>query len=315
MTFEKAYCTELDADVTAYKARREFFAQEDDSLRYHFFCPDSECNVELVGVKIYSTSKLAMPPHFRTFPNREHSKTCSIIKELEVGDGSKDAKKNRAKNGNKTSKFVNEFILQRPAKKSDNKGPSSNYDDEFDIEPRTKKHSTPSEFKAGDKPIKTSYLENVVDCYEAMDEEDRKKYTILLNGELRTYKNTFKNIKYFQDGTNFIFYGQIKPIKPYGKNFSIKFIDRAWIDNKSYDIKIYITEEIINQYRLKRLFNESMKQLSSADKKLLTEHPPVCYFVGAYPTLKTVPLQESVKFDILEVNITNLDHLVIKFKE
>lgn len=316
MTFEKAYCEELDANITAYKIRRHFFGQEDTTVRYNFFCPDPDCNIEMTGVNIYQNGRLKHKPHFRTKKGVKHTSTCSIIKELE-NDGSKNAENNGPRHGAKLSKFINEFILSRPKKESNNKGPIDNEDDDFDIEPRTKRHQTPSSFHAGHKPIKTSYLENVVDCFEDMNAEERKKYMINLNGVKRSYHSTFKDIKYIRDGENFIFYGEIQPIKAYGENFSIKFKNKTKRNEEESPLMLsmYITKEVINNYRLKRLFQESMKELVALDEKTIKENPPICYFVAAYPTLKTIPSKEGSSFDVLEVNITNLDHLVIKFKE
>jgi hypothetical protein len=52
MTFDKAYCQEFNGNITAYKARREYFAQGDINYKFTFFCPDENCNVELTSVNI-----------------------------------------------------------------------------------------------------------------------------------------------------------------------------------------------------------------------------------------------------------------------
>ena len=108
---------------------------------------------------------------------------------------------------------------------------------------------------------------------------------IELNGENRTYAKTFKKIAYFEDGKNFIFYGDIEPIKEYGKNYAITFKDKAWFNKKAYRVTIYITEELISKYRLRRLFRFSIGTLAKLGKEFKSA---TCYFAGAYPELKTV---------------------------
>lgn len=312
MTFDKAYCKELNANITAYKARREFFAQEDISLKYNLFCPDENCNVEFTGVNIYPVGKIKHRPHFRTKKNCEHSDSCSIINEIDKENKSiKSGHKTNNNHGQKKFKYPDEFILHRTKSETNNKSSSNDNDDDFDIEPRQKGNSTASESSEA-KPHKTSYLENVVDSYEYMSDKDKRNSYITLNRERRTYHSTFKQIQYFMDGENFIFNGDIEPIKVYGKNYSIKFKDKVWIDRKPYQISIYITDETINKYRLSRLFRESIETLALTGDKFKTAK---CYFVGTYPRLKEVPLENGKSFELYEIIIDNLDHLVIKFTE
>ncbi|MDX4069881.1 hypothetical protein [Aliarcobacter skirrowii] len=308
MTFDKAYCEELKANITAYKARREYFSQNNENLRFKFYCPDENCNVELTGVNIYTLGKTKNRPHFRTKINSKHTDNCSIVVENEdninkKGEGLKSQ-------GHKFSNFPEEFILNRPKKEVESKGPKEiDFDDEFDIEPRIRNLNSTNSIE--NKPHRTSYLENVVDSFESMNDDEKKDRCIVLNGERKSYKNTFKNIKYCEDGTNFIFYGDIKPVKKYGDNFAIQFKDNVWFNGKFHSISIYITSKLINEYRLCRLFENTINTLAELKNKFESAK---CYFVGAYPMVKTLQKNGS-EYDVLEVIITNLDHLVIKFTE
>jgi len=311
MTFDKAYCEELGGNVTAYKARREFFAQNDLNFKFSFFCPDEKCNVELTGVNIYAIGKVKHKPHFRTKKNCSHSDDCSIVEELDKEAKSIDKGTTTATaHAHKTNKYPDEFILKRPKKENQNKSEQSD-DDDFDIEPREKRKST--NIPTNDsKPHKTSYLENVVDSYEDMNEQERKEAYITLNTQRKTYNSIFKKIKYFKDGENFIFYGEIEPIKVYGNNYSITFKDRIWIDNKQYPVNMYITDDLIINYRLSRLFRESIHILAKQGSNSKNAR---CYFVGSYPKVKEIQRKEGKTYIVYEVVISNLDHLVIKFEE
>lgn len=308
MTFESAYCQELGANVSAYKARREFFAQDDDNLRFTFCCPDEKCGVELTAVNIYTVAKTKHRPHFRTWPNGKHSQECDIVRKdtnfidanSSIGHG----------HGIKYSAYPSKLLLIRPPKEATSSASKySEFDDEFDVEIRQKTYG-PSNNKRCVMHT-TSYLENVVDSYERMTGAELTRHCIELNGQNRTYARTFKKIVYFEDGKNFIFYGDIEPIKEYGKNYAITFKDKAWFNKRAYRVSVYITEELISKYRLRRLFRTSMETLAKLGGEFKSA---TCYFVGAYPKLKTVNHRNG-SFDVLSVDVTNLDHFVVKFTE
>ncbi len=310
MTFDKAYCKELDANITAYKARRSYFSQDNEKLKYHFCCPDENCNVELTAVNIYTVGKFKHRPHFRTKRNAEHTKDCEIIQEIENNKSSK-GDGTHSGHANKSSSFPEEFVLKREKRETDQKAPKE-FDDDYDIEPRESKRSENTKNNNDSKPHKTSYLENVVDSYEEMSDTMKKSNFIVLNGIKRSYKNAFKLIKYCEDGEDFIFYGDIKPVVKYGKNYSISFKDKIWFNGKYYYASMYLTEDLINSYRLNRLFKASINEFANLKDNFKSAK---CYFVGAYPEIETVPKKDGTTFDILKIEISNLDHLVIKFTE
>ena len=310
MTFDKAYCEELGGNVTAYKAKREFFAQNNLDFKFSFFCPDENCNVELTGVN-YAIGKVKHKPHFRTKKNCNHSYDCSIVAEIDkeakiIDKGTTTA----TPHGHKSNKYPDEFILKRPKKENKNKSEQAD-DDDFDIEPREKRKSTTTPTTDA-KPHKTSYLENVVDSYEDMNEQERKEAYITLNTQRRTYHSTFKKIQYFQDGENFIFYGEIEPIKTYGNNYKIIFKEKVLINKKHYQINMYITNDLIKNYRLSRLFKESIDALAKLGSNFKNAR---CYFVGSYPEVKEIQGKDGKIFTLYEVVVESLDHLVIKFSE
>jgi hypothetical protein len=310
VTFKEVYCTELDGNISASGIRRIFFSQDDESIRYHFHCSDQNCNVQMDGVNIYSLGIAKRRPYFRTHPKQQHSLECLMIKELghhSVGS----AHQGEALDDD----FPSEFILQRLRNVDADSdllvGAHNGNGVDEDFYPRSGYRGS-SKAKGNKKPNQTSYLENVVDSFEGMDLEQRKTSFITLNGSNRSYKNTFKDIRYFEDGENFIFYGEIIPIKPYGKNFSIKFKNKACFNGSLYSVSIYILDKTISNYRMCRLFRESIQELASRGESLIGA---VCYFVGAYPRLQTVFKDDLTTFQVLRVDVTNLDHLVIKFSE
>ena len=145
-----------------------------------------------------------------------------------------------------------------------------------------------------------------------MNDNEKKEYKLNLYNKNRSYRNTFKKLQFYYDGEDFIFYGEIKPIKWYGKNLSIQFINPLFKDDKPLFASIYITENTIESYRLKRMFKESIKELERLqDDKI--EHSTTCYFVGSYPKIKSISKKDNSTFNVFNVDINNLDHLVTKF--
>ena len=311
MTFDKAYCEELRETITSYKARREFFSK-DDNEKFHFTCPDENCRTELTGVNIFTVGKFKHRPHFRTKKNYEHTKDCKIIDEITIPIKEGESEERKV-HGTKATKHPDEFILSRPKQESDAKA-IKEYDEEDDFarEEKTIQRKRTGKDDEYVKPHRTSYLENVVDSFENMKEEELSKTFITLNKDRRNYKRTFKNIKYAEDGTNFIFYGEINPIKKYGNNYAISFKEKIWFnDEKPRMVSIYITEDLIEKYRLRRLFKKTIEHLIEFGEKYKSSR---CYFVGAYPEEKTIEGKNG-SFNVLNIYLENLDHLVVKFSE
>ncbi len=193
MTFKEAYCKEFNGNITAYRAKREYFAQNDSTLRYSFHCPDENCNAELIGVNIYTLGGYKNRPHFRTKQKVKHTPDCFMIHEMELSESNP-----LTSGGNNTASYSNfptEFILERPKRESNSHKAEVHIDyDDDDVKPRRK--GKDGDGRDTHVPNKTSYLENVVDVYEQLvDTPNLQNHFITLNNIRRSYKNTFKNIK------------------------------------------------------------------------------------------------------------------------
>lgn len=108
-----------------------------------------------------------------------------------------------------------------------------------------------------------------------------------------------------------IYWGHVKSIKDYGKNYAITFKERPWFEGENRQISIYIRNELIESYRKRKMFRSWIDSLLKDGVSGVK-----CFFVGTYPTLKEVPVKTSTgSFCPLEVHLKNLDHLVLRFKE
>lgn len=75
---------------------------------------------------------------------------------------------------------------------------------------------------------------------------------------------------------------------------------------------MYITNNLISNYRLSRLFRGCIDTLA---KQGNNSKNAKYYFVGSYPRAKEIQGKNGKISIVYEVVIANLDHLVIKFGE
>ncbi|WP_273325145.1 hypothetical protein [Vallitalea guaymasensis] len=308
MKFDKAYCKELDKAITPYYARELFF--DETGIYYgkklEFKCRDENCRVELIGVNIYKEKRFKKALHYRTKPKTNHADECMFIAEnKEHKNGRNDEREDGE--GFKISKYPSEFLLERPKQK--NNGVNI-IEVEEDVDLPTKSTNGRGNDKRSTKKkskLKTSCLEHLVDCYLNGDKNQLKREVLTIGNKTKYFNNFFKKIKFCHDEQGLIYWGVLKGIKKYGGNYKITFKDKLKIDEEYLPVSIYIKDETINNYRRKKVFRSLISDLASSDDEV------TCFFVGAYPEKKEVEYNGS-KFNIMEVDIENLDHIALTFK-
>jgi hypothetical protein len=315
MKFDKAYCIELDEVVTPYAARDRHFNESGEWYlqKLNFLCEDKRCRAKLTGVNIYSIKRIKMPLHFRTWRDCEHSLSCEIVKsegaQQSGGRGGRNI--GEGEMGYKPSHFPNVFLLERPLKSSESltdREPDSGGESRVKAaRQRGGRHASGDEKFS---PVVTSFLENVVDCFNAATAEELRTHLLTIDGKTLSYRRFFKKIIYFQDGPGLIYYGPVEEVKSYGGDFRIRFRERIWDGDKKFRISIYLRKELIDAYRRSRLFRDTLAAMKESNEEI------ECFFVGAYPELVTIRhMKEGVEvvFEEYKVDITNLDHLVVTF--
>lgn len=315
MKFDKAYCVELDEVVTPYAARDCHFDETDELYlqKLSFRCEDELCRTALAGVNIYAVRRIKMPLHFRTWPGGEHTPECLIVK----GDPAKQSASQSDRTagggevGYKPSHIPNVFLLERPVTVS--KGGAALGAGEGSSKPPRASRRVGGSSGGGRENTSdyaTSFLENVVDCYDTMSPEERRRHHLRIGKIKMTYEKIFKRIIYFEDGPGLIYYGAVNEVRNFGGDYRIRFRDLIWEGEKRIRMSIYLKKSLIEGYRRSRLLRETLAEMSGGGGEIM------CYFVGAYPELKKVkrPVEGvETEFDVYEVNITNLDHLVVTF--
>lgn len=295
-----AYCLELDEIVEALDARNAYFSQNDKSLRFNFYCTDENCCIELIGANIYKPEEaVKRQPYFKTKPDKPHKSICKYYE-----DNKNKEKEHDEKYGSDPVKehiYPSVLILDRP-------------EHVFKIDKSIKKNEIKDEILkerisvAKNKYNKsnqseTIYLEKVVNYYET---NPKCEYLLKIDNITHKYKNWFKEITYFEDGKNYIFYDLIRKIKKYGNNYSIELKSKS-AKNK-FPFSIYLKKEVIENYRLKIDLIGRLEYFIDLieNKKDFNNKSAICYFVKTYPELRTEP------FNHYDIPINNLYHFVIK---
>ena len=183
MTFFSAYCEEFGR-ITALKAKTEY---ERTGTKLLFSCPDRSCGTELIGVNIYTDSKFKHKPHFRTRKGCSHSPKCFVVKEIEREDKEKN---NVIKAGgyNHISNHpdVFKFVERSESEERTSRAVQSQEDEQTQENGYRRTTFTSKEPTDNKKAFETSSLENIVDIFESLCEENRKAKTIIMFEKTRS---------------------------------------------------------------------------------------------------------------------------------
>jgi len=305
---DRAYCHQTDSVLTIYQVRDLHFDEGNDfnAKIATYECPDEDCSVELRGVK-HAAVEFKNAPHFRVLKNHDHGPECDFRK----GKTSKPDKDTGVGDPRdyKDSTFPSELLLERqplPYGTGKPKKPRG---------PRSKPQVISGADEDYAAPHRTSILEHIVETWLAHGKDVLRRELLTIGDMTKYYPNMFKPIEYFTNGRGFIYWGAVKEIRYYRHKdaYSITFVDKPWFDGEPRQIGIYIESDQIERYRRRRLFRRYMDSLLNA-----TQGSVNCYFVGAYPELKSedVVIKTGVgekRFRPLEVHLSNLDHLVLRF--
>lgn len=302
---DRAYCHQTDSVLTIYQVRDLHFDEDNDFSAHTatFECADEHCDVELRGVN-HKSIEFKNAPHFRVLPGHEHSEDCDFRKDKPAKPKPKDGT-GEARDF-KSTDYPSELLLERQpplygtGKPKKPRGPRK--------EPEAVSGDSGDGYTA---PHQTSILEHIVETWLTHGKESLSRVPLTIGPKTKWYPNAFKPIQYFATEKGLIYWGHVKSLKKYGKgDYSITFAERPWFQDDKRQIGIYITDEQISAYRKRRLFRRYLDSLLEAPEGQVR-----CYFVGAYPALKTeaVVPKEGKAFRPLEVHLTNLDHLVLRF--
>lgn len=305
----RAFCVELQQELSIAAARREFFSQEPPRSRFEFLCSTEACRAlgaKITGVR-YDVKPQDNPTfvaaHFRANPHYDHDARCEWVGEaeddaVEADASSADPLVQARKAKRKLDDYVDVFepVLDKPVKEKaqpDKAGPRKTEPAAAAApgsqanEPKTPRYSE----------TRTNNLERLVDCYRQakaeLSPDEFKMLNLRIPGQgempLRSY---FRHIKYAQAGDNgrVLFGGGL--VERYGAGFKFKFFDR--LEGKL--VTLYVSPAQMQAYRSSRYISEL---LSHAEEVKF-------YTVYALGNLTKSPSGKS-----FSVEVDDLRHLAI----
>ena len=312
MKFDFAYCLSLDEKLSIYDVRDLNFDETMafDSARESFQCPNDACRAafdvqNVLGTFNAKNVNYIRTPHFKNLPGTRHVEGCpyvssKILAAGEDADGDNDREEH----------FPSELLLTR---RQYVRKPSSPAADVGSLRDELKTPSANTATEHGSRetaPDKTSVFAHPVECFVSnFDDKDTLKRMPLKIGEhTASYGAFFKKIEYLQDNKGLIYWGKIKEIKDYKTSFRIDFEKMVWVDKKPYSVNVYLSKQLIENYRKRKAFLEEIKNAIDSEQELY------CFFYGVTPELKQVPSKKNPEqtFGVFSADIENLDHFIIR---
>ncbi|WP_109512540.1 ATPase [Pseudomonas ovata] len=269
----RAFCVELQQELSIVAARREYFSQEPPRARFEFLCSSEPCRAQ--GVKVTGVRYDVKPQdnptfvsaHFRANPHYDHHADCEWVDDSDPETeltSSSDPQTRLRQLKRKLDDAIDVFdpnpkepvkeaaTRERVGKPSEQPAPAG-----LVLPP--KEPATPRYSET-----RTNNLERLVDFYRQaraeLSPEDFKHLTLRVAGQGEvTLRSYFRHIKYAQAGDKdrVMFGGGL--VERYGVGFKFVFFDR--IDGKR--VSLYISPARMQAYRSSRYINEL---LSHADE-------------------------------------------------
>ncbi|SET07759.1 ATPase [Pseudomonas graminis] len=305
-TITRAFCVELQQELSIVAARREYFSQELPRARFNFLCSSEPCRalgVKITGVR-YDVKPQEHPTfvaaHYRANPNYEHHADCEWVDEAVETAVGQEAESEAESELRKVKRKLDDYIdvFEPTINDRVKSGPPRGTPDDAAPE-KTEDIALPVEtMKAKqDKQNRTSNLERLVDSFRqaqaSLTKEELALLTLRIPGQgevsLRAY---FRHIKFAQlnDERRVLYGGGL--VERYGTGFKFKFFDRL----QGKLVTLYVSPSQMQAYRSSRYLSEL---LSHADE--------VRFFtVFALGKLVASPSGKSVS-----VEIEDLRHLAI----
>ncbi|RMQ44488.1 hypothetical protein ALQ04_01775 [Pseudomonas cichorii] len=308
-TITRAFCVELQQELSITAARREYFSQEPPRSRFEFLCSSEACRAlgaKVTGVR-YDVKPQDNPTfvaaHFRANPHYDHHATCEWVEddgqevEEETAVEESDPQVRTRKAKRKLDDYIDVFdpAIKEPVKEKagpDKAGPRVPQAANATPAAETSKPATPRYSET-----RTNNLERLVDSYRQakaqLPADDFKLLTLKIPGQgelsLRSY---FRHIKYAQTGDNGrVLYGG-GLVERYGLGFKFKFFDR--LEGKL--VTLYVSPAQMQAYRSSRYISE------------LLSHADEVKFFTVYALGNVVKSPSGKSFS---VEVADLRHLAI----
>lgn len=309
-TITRAFCIELQQELTIVDARREYFSQEPPRKRFEFLCSSEVCRAQ--GVKVTGVRYDIKPQdnpafvaaHFRANPHHQHDPACEWVDDSDEAEDphASQSPDPQVRLRQARRKLDDNIDVFDPSLKQPVKEPSTAVLG-AEVQQRPTAPESATQVKESATPryseTRTSNLERLVDFYRQaraeLSEEDFKQLSLRVagHGEI-TLRSYFRHIKYATEGDNgrVLYGGGLVDDKRYGKGFKFQFYDR--IDGKR--VTLYVSPAQMQAYRSSRYIEE------------LLSHAGEVKFFTVYALGKLVKSPSGKSFSL---EVDDLRHLAI----
>jgi hypothetical protein len=295
----RAFCVELQQELSIVAARREYFSQALPRERFSFLCSSESCRAQ--GVKITGVRYDVKPQenltfvaaHFRANPHYEHHADCEWVEVAQQEDDNATPEESALRKiKGKLDDYIDVFdpLIKEPPKPN----PKPTTGDPV-AAAQAPASGSPKEPRL--KQTRTHNLERLVDSFRQAQAQLTKEELALLTlripgqGEV-TLRSYFRHIKFAQvsEEARVLYGGAL--VERYGTGFKFNFFDR----HQGKRVSLYVPSAQMQAYRSSRYISE-----------LLSHADDVRFFtVFALGTLAVSPSGKS-----LSVQIADLQHLAI----
>jgi hypothetical protein len=292
MKIDLAYCVELKRIVDIHDACEEF-AIQDEYKEFSFLCSDEDCRasrdggVRVTGVnhsRIPEESVVFKSPHFRKWDT--HLSTCiwneleSAEKEAIQEEDKEEERRNRLRR--KVTRLITLFIVPDDENREDHAARVNEHLNEIrSIDGKAERLKRLRSYVKGLGSTATS-LEALVSCFLELQKEDvlSERFTIRGQGEF-TFRDVFRHAKFGPTERFSIYYGGAHFLKPYGKGFSLLFMDRITSVSNGEQIKEQITFYVSSKMMEENRLGKKMAKIVEEAKKNKIKKPYLkVYWIG-----------------------------------
>lgn len=311
MEILEAYCEELRRVIDIYEAQEEYFAlPKEKRRRFVFYCSDRTCRQEkktlIVAVnytKDAEKTEKYRQPHFKSHDKHPHHKDCFWVarekaaKVTEIGNGTRTERP-------KATNVIDVFspkLADTPVFDSNKQVSVRNEGVKNDAQEACDE-TTP----ARNGINSTSLLECFVDCWSQLEEDDRRRHFVLMDGRNLSYRQACLHIRAItpsENGQRIIFGGakasfwpKVNPTHLY-VNF-IDGCDRFEEVNGNQSLTIELPLSRLNQSRRGPFLRQRAEQGQQNG-----------FYVRAYAWGTVVPHATRSGY---RLELASLDNLVLK---
>ena len=314
MSVPVAYCVEMDRDVNIFEAREFFFSRSKNKReRLNFLCADNDCRETakpmMIGVNYDKLSgEYVQRPHFKAHSEHLHAPDCPWVEYKVLEEEFEESGISPRLSNLKRTEVIGLFKPVTVTEEDTDDEPVD-WAEVRHIKEITNTREKMEAFKAfiSRTVNKTSYLQEVCACFEALTPEERKQVQLKI-GDLkqRSYHAYFADVFFCLPDAWYprIYHGAAN-VREWHTGYSIRFDRWAKADDGSRcPVTIFIQKDMLDKFRGRNQLRKTLNAAVQGGRGAL-----YCYVYGDVVRPED---EEGNPGDKIDVQIDSLHSLVVK---